>query len=126
MTIYQSLEVEGECNMVDIAPGAITFTSNEMQEQVKALSHIDLHLSKLPIEMLQGLQVNITQELNLRIEKTSNELVKVTTENIVLHIDYNIVTMKGMGYAEGRKDAKIIQTTIQELPEVPMEVYIPI
>jgi hypothetical protein len=35
--------------------GVITFTSTEMQEQVQALSHIDLDLSKFPIEMLQGL-----------------------------------------------------------------------
>jgi hypothetical protein len=44
--------------------------------------------------MLQGLQVNVTQELNLHTKNISNELVKVTKKNVGLHLYYNRVTIE--------------------------------
>jgi hypothetical protein len=49
----------------------------EMQEHTQALSHIDLVLSQLPLNVLHSLQTSVTQEIQLHTESTSMELVKV-------------------------------------------------
>jgi hypothetical protein len=63
----------------------------EMQEQARELGHIDLVLSQLPMDVLQELQMSATQELNVHAEKTSSELVNITTENVALETEYNKV-----------------------------------
>jgi hypothetical protein len=63
----------------------------EMQEQARALGHIDLVLSQLPIEVLQELQMSVTQEMNSCAEKTSSELVKVMDRKCALEMEYNKV-----------------------------------
>jgi methionine synthase II (cobalamin-independent) len=47
--------------MIKISPGAIEFPSTEMQEKAQALSHIDLVLSQLSMNVLKGLQTSVTQ-----------------------------------------------------------------
>jgi hypothetical protein len=90
-TISQSLEVAGECRLIKLATGVVEFPTIEMQEQARELGHIDLVLSQLPTYVLQELQMSMTQEMNSHAEKTSNELVKVTTENVALDMEYNKV-----------------------------------
>lgn len=45
----------------------------------------------MPMDVWQELQMSATQELNMRAEKTSTDLVKVTSENIALETEYNKV-----------------------------------
>jgi hypothetical protein len=58
-----------------------------MQEQERALGHIDLVLSQIPIDVFQELQMSMTEEINSCIEKTSNKLVKVTTNFFILEME---------------------------------------
>jgi hypothetical protein len=109
--------------MVHIASREISFTSTEMQEQAQALSHIDLYFSNFPIDMLQGLQVSVTHELNLHAENTSKELVKVTTNNVALHLDYSRVTMEREKVSQKiERMQQEFRQVYKELPKVPMEV----
>jgi hypothetical protein len=78
------LEVAGERRIIKLATGAVEFPMTEMQEQARELGHIDLVLSQLPMDVLQELQMSATQELNVCTEKTSSELVNITTENVSL------------------------------------------
>jgi hypothetical protein len=82
--------------LIKLATGAVEFPTIEMQEQARELGHIDLVLSQLPIDVLQELQMSMTQEMNLHTEKTSSELVKVTTENVALEMEYNKVKQSMM------------------------------
>jgi hypothetical protein len=70
-----------------ISAGAIEFPMTEMQEQAQALSHIDLVLSQLPMNVLHNLQTSVTQEIQLHTESTSMELAKVNEDNATLHIN---------------------------------------
>jgi hypothetical protein len=49
-----------------ISAGALEFPSIEMQESTHALSHIDLLLSQLSMNVLHNLQSSVTQEIQLR------------------------------------------------------------
>jgi regulator of replication initiation timing len=95
----------------------------EMQEQARALGHIDLVLSQLPMDVLQELQMSATmQEMNVCAEKTSNELVKVMTENVALEMEYNKVKQEcdeAMQKVERMQQA--FEKVYQELPEVQTE-----
>jgi hypothetical protein len=63
----------------------------KMHEEAMELGHTDLVLSQLAIEVLQELQMHMTQEMSLRIENTSRKLVKVTNENIGLELEFSKV-----------------------------------
>jgi hypothetical protein len=63
----------------------------QMHEEAMELGHTDLMLSQLEIEVLQELQMHMTQEMSLRIENTSRKLVKVTNENIGLELEFSKV-----------------------------------
>jgi hypothetical protein len=90
-TISQSLVVTGKRRLIKLATGAVEFPTKEMQEQARALGHIELVLSQLPMDVLQELKMSATQELNVRIEKTSNEIVKNTAKSVSLETKYNKV-----------------------------------
>jgi hypothetical protein len=45
-----------EHQVMKIATGALEFPTTELKEKAKTLSHIDLVVSQLPIEILYGLQ----------------------------------------------------------------------
>jgi hypothetical protein len=56
----------------------------ELKEQAKALSHIDLVLSQLSVEVLYGLQMSVTEELQVHVVSTSMELTKTVTDKDML------------------------------------------
>jgi FtsZ-binding cell division protein ZapB len=60
-----------------------------MQERAHALSHIDLVLSQLSVEVLHNLQSSVTQEIQLRAEMTTMELAKVNEDNATLQVEYS-------------------------------------
>jgi hypothetical protein len=43
------------------------------------------------MNVLQEIQMSATQDMNVHVEKTSNELVNIITDNVVLEIEYNKV-----------------------------------
>jgi hypothetical protein len=51
--------------VMKIAAGDLEFPTTELQEHAKALSHIDLVLSQLSVEVLHGLQMSVMQELQI-------------------------------------------------------------
>jgi hypothetical protein len=65
-----------------------------MQEQAQALSHIDLVLSQLPMNVLHNLQSSVTQEIQLHAELTSMELAKVAADNDALQAKYNKLVLE--------------------------------
>jgi hypothetical protein len=82
--ISQSLAVIGERRLIKLATGAVEFPMTKMQEQARELGHIDLVLSQLPMDVLQEIQMSATQELNMHVKKTSNELVNIIEKNVAL------------------------------------------
>jgi hypothetical protein len=52
----------------------------EMKEQKKVLSHLDLVLSQIPMEALQGLKERVVQEIQFHTEAMTKELTKVVVE----------------------------------------------
>jgi hypothetical protein len=88
----------------------------KMQEHARELGHIDLVLSQLPMDVLQELQMSATQELNVCTEKTSSELVKITTENVALETEYNKVKQERDEVQESRMNATGIRESISRTP----------
>jgi hypothetical protein len=74
----------GERRVMKIAVGALEFPTTELKEQAKTLSHIDLVLSQLPVEVLYGLQTSMMEEIQVRAVSTSMELTKVVADKDVL------------------------------------------
>jgi len=72
-----------------IPKGALEFPMTKLQEQSKTLSHIDLVLSQLPIEILYGLQLRVIEELQVRVILTSLELRKTITDKDILEEKYD-------------------------------------
>jgi hypothetical protein len=68
-----------EYRLIKLETGEVEFRTIEMWEQARELGHIDLVLSQLPTDVLQELHMSVMQEMQSCVEKTSNELVKVTT-----------------------------------------------
>jgi archaellum component FlaC len=66
--------------------------------------------------------MSLMQEMNSRVEKTSNELVKFTTENVALEIDYNKVKQE---CDEAKQKVERMQLAFeklyQEIPKVQVE-----
>jgi hypothetical protein len=65
-----------------------------MQEQAQSLSHIDLVLSQLPMNVLHSLQSSVTHEIQLHAESTSMELAKVAADNDALQAKYNKLVLE--------------------------------
>jgi hypothetical protein len=83
MTSHPSVK-SGERRVMKIATGFVEFPTTELQEHEKVLSHIELVLSKLLMEVLHGLQTSVTCELQLRTMSTSMELTKEVADKDVL------------------------------------------
>jgi hypothetical protein len=47
-----------------------------LKKKAKALSHIDLVVSQLPIEILYGLQSSVAEEIQVRVVSASLDLTK--------------------------------------------------
>jgi hypothetical protein len=69
---------------MNIVVGALEFPIVELKEKEKTLSHIDLVLYHLPIEVLYGLQMSITQEIQVSALSKSMELTKAITDRDAL------------------------------------------
>jgi uncharacterized protein (DUF3084 family) len=70
------------------------------------------------MDVLQELQMIKTQELNVCTEKTSSELVKITTENVALETDYNKVKQECDEAAQKLECMqKEFKRVYQEIPE---------
>jgi hypothetical protein len=78
-----------ESQVMKIVARALEFPMAELQEHVKALSHINLVLSQLHVEVLHSLHMSVTQEIQFRAVSTSMELTKVFVNNDVLQVEYN-------------------------------------
>jgi hypothetical protein len=70
-TVSHELEVTGECRIIKLTPGVIVFPSAKMQEQARALSHLNLVLSQIPGNMLQGLQSDHSTRIELAHNKNT-------------------------------------------------------
>jgi hypothetical protein len=55
-----------------------------LQKEAKALSHIDLVVSQLPIEIFYGLQSSVAEEIQVRTVSTSLELTKTIIDKDLL------------------------------------------
>jgi hypothetical protein len=69
---------------LNLSVGAIEFPTTEMQECTQSLSHIDLVLSQILVNVLHNLETSVTQEIQFHVESTSMELAKVTVDNETL------------------------------------------
>jgi hypothetical protein len=81
--------ISRERHVMKIATRALEFPMTELKEQAKALSHIDLVVSQLPIEILYGLQSSVTEELQVHAVSTSLELTKTVTDKDMLQEEYD-------------------------------------
>jgi hypothetical protein len=75
MTSHPSA-TSGEKRVMKIVARALDFPTEKLQEHAKELSHIDLVLSQLSVEVLHGLQMSVTHEIQLRAMSMSMELTK--------------------------------------------------
>jgi len=73
--------------LIKLAKREVDFPITEMKEHSRELDHIHLVLSQLLMDVLQELQMIAMQELKVCVEKTSNELVKVTIEKFALEAE---------------------------------------
>jgi hypothetical protein len=60
-----------------------------LQKEAKALSHIDLVVSQLPIEILYGLQSSVAEEIQVRTVSTSLELTKTIIDKDLLQAKHD-------------------------------------
>jgi hypothetical protein len=73
-------EIAAGHQILKISPEVIEFPTLEMKEQAQVLSHLDLVLSQIPMESLQGLQAGVAQEIQFCAESMTKELTKVAVE----------------------------------------------
>jgi len=79
----------------------------KMQEKVQQLSHLDLVISQIPTIVLQGLHINIAQEMWFCAESTLSELEKVTMKKMNLQQDYTTALHEKIVVDE--KDERILK-----------------
>jgi hypothetical protein len=72
-----------------IVDEALEFPTTELKEKAKELSHIDLVLSNLLVEVLYGLQMSVTKELQVHIVSTLMELTKEVIDKEMLQEKYD-------------------------------------
>jgi hypothetical protein len=63
----------------------------ELQQQVNALGHLNLVVSRLSMRRLQDLQVGLLQEIQNRGEKAHQELMRMMDERVQLQQQYDVV-----------------------------------
>jgi hypothetical protein len=56
----------------------------ELKEQVKVISHLNIVVSWIPIHIFQGLQIGIFHDIRLQGEEAHRELTKVMLDHVVI------------------------------------------
>jgi hypothetical protein len=83
-------------------------------------------LSQILTDVLQELQMSMTQEMNSHAEKTSSELVKVTDENVALEMEYNKVKQEQDEATKRLKGCNRIREGLPRTPEAQTEMEAPV
>jgi len=62
-------KLESKHQTLHIETDALEFPMSELKEQVNALGHLDLVVSRIPIHILQDLQMGLLQDIKSRGEE---------------------------------------------------------
>jgi hypothetical protein len=77
---------------LQIEMDTLEFPMSELKEQVNALGHLNIVVSRMSIQILQDLQIGILQEIKSRGDEAHQELTKIMDERAQLQQQYDICT----------------------------------
>jgi hypothetical protein len=69
---------------LQIEADALEFPMGELQEKINALGHLNIVVSKMPMQRLQDLQAGLLQEMKNRGEEAHRELERIRDERAQL------------------------------------------
>jgi hypothetical protein len=74
------IELSVRRKTLQIEIDVVEFLTPELQEQMKALSHMNIVVTWIPIKILQSLQIGILHEIRLHANEANREMTKVIDE----------------------------------------------